>query len=71
MNKLYFHIFPAGKKYFHTTNGMNKQDLKQCEDITREILKANLNEIFQYQNIICQEKNKGKNNVKWRTFKKY
>ena len=44
MNKLYIHIFQRVRNTFHTTNGMNKTNLKHCENITREILKANLNE---------------------------
>ena len=66
MNKRYIHNFQRVRNTFHTTNGMNKQDLKHGEDITREILKTNLNKKFQYQNIICQPISKGKNNGKWR-----
>ena len=39
MNKLYNHIFQRVRNTFHTTNGMNRSNLKHCEDITREILK--------------------------------
>ena len=40
MNKLYNHIFQRVRNTFHTTNGMNRSNLKHCEDITREILKS-------------------------------
>ena len=40
MNTLYIHIFQQVRNTFHTTNGMNRSNLKHCEDITQEILKS-------------------------------